>query len=169
VPSHLSIPMLVALGLAVAASPAHAQIRRQPAQAETAPVEIALQIGAKKVQSSGQGECKAAPQASIYGVSAALYTVSHRSAGQSLNLTLWQPKDGSPSMMSLHVSADSGRYEIDTVKGGAKRDTKGSGNTTLQKAGEGGVFAIDAVAASGEKISGKIQCGRFGGIQAEGG
>ena len=139
------------------------------AHAQPAPIQISLKAGAKSYEAAGTGECKAAPQASIHGIQAALYSVSHRSAGQSLNLTLWQPKDGSPSMMSLHVSIGSSRYEIDTVKGGAKRDTKGSGKATLQKASAGGVIAIDAVAASGEKIAGKIQCSRFGAIQAEGG
>jgi hypothetical protein len=72
-------------------------------------------------------------------------------------------------MMTLHVSDGSSRYEVDTVKGGAKSETKGSGKATLQKSGTGGVFTIAAVAGSGEKIGGTIKCGRFGGIQAEGG
>jgi hypothetical protein len=72
-------------------------------------------------------------------------------------------------MMSLLVSTGSARYEVDTVKGGAKRDTKGSGSATLQKSGAGGVISLDAKAASGEKITGNIRCGSFGGIQAEGG
>ena len=139
------------------------------ALAQPAPVEIDLRIGNGKYAASGQGECKAAPQASIHGVQATLHTVSHRSGNQSLNLTLWQPKNATPNMASLHVSTGSGRYEVDTVKGGNQRATKGSAKVTLEKAGMGGVFAIDAVAASGEKITGKIRCGRFGGIQAEGG
>ena len=147
----------LALGIALAA---HAQ---------PGPIQVSLKAGAKSYDAAGTGECKAAPQASIYGIQAALYSVSHRSGGQSLNLTLWQPKDGSPSMMSLRVSIGSSHYEVDTVKGGAKRDTRGSGRATLQRASAGGVIAIDAVAASGEKIAGKIQCSRFGAIHAEGG
>ena len=139
------------------------------AHAQPAPVKVSLKAGANSYEAAGSGECKAAPQASIYGIQAALYSVSHRSGSQSLNLTLWQPKDGSPSMMSLRVSIGSSHYEVDTVRGGAKRDTRGSGRATLQKASAGGLIAIDAVAASGEKIAGKIQCSRFGAIQAEGG
>lgn len=139
------------------------------AHAQPAPVKISLKVGAKNYEAAGTGECKAAPQASIYGIQAALYFVAHGSGGQSLTLRLWQPKDGSPSMMSLRVSIGSSHYEVDTVKGGAKRDTKGSGRATLQKASAGGVIAIEAVAASGEKIAGKIQCSRFGAIHAEGG
>lgn len=150
-------------------TPRQAQIERASPRDGSAPVKIALQVGTSHYRFSGSAECKAASQASIYGIGAALYSVSQRSDGQSLNLTLWQPKDGSPSMVSLHISTGNARFEVDTVKAGAKRDTKGSGKTTLQKSGAGGVFTIDAVAAGGEQITGTIQCSRFGGIQAEGG
>ncbi len=72
-------------------------------------------------------------------------------------------------MMTLHVSIGGNRYEVDTVKGGAKRETKGAGKTTFQKTGAGAVFTIAAVANGGEKIIGTIKCGRFAAIQAEGG
>jgi len=150
-------------------APRQAQLRREAQQPDSATVQIALQVGTRDYRFSGAAECKAAPQASIYGVAAALYSVSQRADGQSLNFRLWQPKSGAPGMMALQVSTGSARYEVDTVKAGAKRDTKGSGKVTLQRAGAGGVFAVDAVAAGGEKISGTIQCNRFGAIRAEGG
>jgi hypothetical protein len=146
-----------------------AQNARAPAQPESSSVDIALKVGSRDYRFSGPAECKAAQQASIYGIPAALYSVSQRSGGDSLRLTLWQPKDGSPIMISLHVSSGANRYEVGTVKGGTKRDTKGSGTATIQKAASGGAFAIDARAASGEPIAGKISCSRFGGVQAEGG
>jgi hypothetical protein len=157
-----SIPYRFIAGLAFAAGAGSLH-------AQNGPLEIALQVGAKKYAFSGEGECKAAPQASIYGINAALYSVSQRAGSRGLSLTLWQPKNGSAEMMTLHVSDGASRYEVDTVKGGAKRETKGSGKTTLQKSGTGGVFTIQAVAGSGEKIGGTIKCARFGGIQAEGG
>lgn len=134
-----------------------------------AQADISLNVGGKKYQANNQGQCKAAPQASIYGVRAALYSVSHSAGGQSLNLSLWQPADGAPGMLSLHLSTGSKRYVVDTVQGKTKRDTKGSGKATVEKSGAGGVIALDAVAESGEKITGRIQCKTFGGIQAEGG
>lgn len=160
---------LTAVKEVIASGPVQTQIRRQPAPPQAAPVQIALRIGTTKYESSGQAECKAEPQASIYGVPAALYLVSQRSGSSSLNLTLWQPKDGAAIMMSLRISAGGKSYLVDTVKAGPKRDTKGSGKATVQKTGAGGVIAVDAVDASGEKISGKIECTRFGEIQAEGG
>jgi hypothetical protein len=41
------------------------------APAAFAQADISLQVGGTKYQASGQGECKAAPRASIYGVNAA--------------------------------------------------------------------------------------------------
>ena len=134
-----------------------------------AQADISLNVGGKKYQANNQGQCKAAPHAAIYGVRAALYSVSHSAGGQSLNLSLWQPADGAPGMLSLHLSTGSKRYVVDTVQGKTKRDTKGSGKATVEKSGAGGVIALDAVAESGEKITGRIQCKTFGGIQAEGG
>lgn len=137
----------LALGL-IAAPPAFAQ------------ADIALQVGGQKYLASGQGECKSAPRASIYNIPAALYSVSHRAGKDSLNLTLWRPASGKPDMLSLSISAGGKSYVVDTVK-----DKKGSGGAKL----DGRTFLIDATAASGEKISGKIQCRQFGGVQAEGG
>lgn len=142
---------MFAVGLAVAA-PAFAQ------------ADIALQVGSQKYGASGQGECKSAPRASIYGIPAALYSVSHRAGKDSLSLTLWRPADGKPDMLSLSVATGGRSYVVNTVK-----DRKGSGGAKLETSARGGTIVVDAVAASGEKISGKIQCRTFGGIQAEGG
>ena len=156
--------------LVEASGAAPSRSARAPApRVEASTAEIALKVGSNDYRSSGPAECKAAAQASIYGIAAAQYSVSQRSGNDSLRLTLWQPKDGSPSMLSMHVSSGGSRYEVDTVKGGAKRDIKGSGKASLQNSGAGGVFTIDARAASGESIAGKIACSRFGAIQAEGG
>ena len=132
--------------------------------AALAQADIALQIGSRKYAASGQGECKSAPRASIYNIPAALYSVSHRAGKDSLNLTLWRPTDGKPDMLSLSVAAGGKNYVVDTVK-----DKKGSGGAKLEPSARGGTIVVDAVAASGEKISGRIQCRTFGGIQAEGG
>jgi hypothetical protein len=129
-----------------------------------AQADIDLQIGSQKYAASGQGECKSAPRASIYSIPAALYSVSHRAGKDSLNLTLWRPTDGKPDMLSLSVAAGGRNYVVDTVK-----EKKGSGGAKLQPSARGGTIVLEAVAASGEKISGKIQCRTFGGVQAEGG
>lgn len=158
-----------AAALAVCATSPEAQMRRQPGQAAGVPVEVALQVGANKYNASGQGECKSAESGSIYGILASQSSVSHGEGGKSLHLTLWQPKNGPAEMMTLFISVAGKRYNVDTVKAPAKRDTKGSGHTKLQRNGAGAVFTVDAVAGGGEKISGTIKCGSFMPIEAEGG
>lgn len=129
-----------------------------------AQADISLQVGSQKYNASGTGECKHAPRASIYDIPAALYSVSQRGGKDSLNLSVWQPTDGKPNMISLNVTAGGKSYVVDTVK-----NKKGSGKAAVESSGRGGTITLDAVAASGEKITGKIQCRAFGGVTAEGG
>jgi hypothetical protein len=129
-----------------------------------AQADISLQVGSQKYSASGAGECKHAPRASIYNIPAALYSVSHRGGKDSLHLTVWQPADGKANMISLSLAAGGKTYVVDTVK-----DKKGSGKAAVESSGRAGTITLDAVAASGEKISGKIQCRAFGGVHAEGG
>lgn len=160
----------VALLLLAVCAAAGAQMRRAPGQAEAGvPLEIALQVGASQYAASGQGQCRFSEQGSIYGVQAAQFSVSHSAGNQSLQLTLWQPKNGGSDMLALHVSMGGKRYEVDTVKAGAKRDSKGSGQAKMHKSGGGATFTIDAVAQGGGKISGTVKCGGFTPIRAEGG
>lgn len=161
--------LLMAAALAVFATTLHAQTRRQPGQAAAGvPVEINLQVGTKKYNARGTGECRVAEQGSIYGVPASQFAVSHGAGGEALSLTRWQPKNGA-DMITLAVSTGGKRYEVDTVKAGPKKDTKGSAQTTLQKNGSGATLTIAAVAGGGEKIAGTIKCGGLTPIQAEGG
>jgi len=128
--------------------------------AALAQADISLQVGTQTYQSSGQGECKSAPRASIYNIPAALTSVSHRAGANSLNLSLWQPTDGKAAMLTLSVTTGGKTYLVDTVK-----EKKGSGRAVRDNL----TIVVDAVAASGEKITGKIQCRSFGSVQAEGG
>ena len=160
----------LAAAVVVYPSPSDAQTRRAATEsAGGVPVEITLQVGSQKYNASGNGECRSAERASIYGVSASQFAVSHTaSGGNSLNLTRWQPTNGA-DMLTLSVTTGGKRYDVDTVKAGPKKDTKGSAQTTLQRSGNGAVLSINAVAASGEKISGTIKCSALAPVRAEGG
>ncbi|MDB5923327.1 MAG: hypothetical protein JWN13_2263 [Betaproteobacteria bacterium] len=160
---------IAAAALAVCVTSLHAQMRRQAGQAAAGvPVEVHLQVGASKYNASGTGECRMAERGSIYGVAASQFAVSHSAGAESLSLTLWQPKNGT-DMVTLLVASGSKRYEVDTVKGGAKKDAKGSAQATVQRNGSGATITIAAVTAGGEKIAGTIKCGGLTPIQAEGG
>ena len=155
-------------GVAIALSASSYAQRRAPAQPAGVPVEIHLQTGSAKYDASGTGECRAAERASIYEVMASQFAVTHAAGAQSLNVTLWQPKNGD-AMLTMSVSNGGKRYDIDTVKAGAKKDTKGSAQATLSRSGGSATLTISAVAAGGEKITGTIKCSSVSAIQAEGG
>ncbi len=78
-------------------------------------------------------------------------------------LTVWKPTaNGSETMMmSLNLSAAGKSYVVDTVKGGSKSKTKGSGSIAFEAAGQGGTFTLNAATASGAKISGTVKCDAF--------
>lgn len=156
-----------------AGSRAHALVAMAVAaaavSARAGTVEIDLQVGESRYEARGAGECRFAPKASIYGLPAAMYMVSHRENRRSLSLTLWEPAGGQPAMVNLRIAGGASRDVVDTVVAGTKRDTQGSGTAEVRKAGAGGVFTLDAKTARGKPIRGRIKCGTFSGVQAEGG
>jgi hypothetical protein len=157
------------LSLWVAPGLACAQREANPA-AQSAQVDVALQVGSSAYRASGPGECKASREASIYGVRASLYSAAHSSGRDRLRLTLWQPTGGSGNMVGLHISLDGKNYEVDTVKGSKPaRPVTGSAAVKVEPTGAGGTFSIDAAAGDGTKIKGTIRCSHFGRIVAEGG
>jgi hypothetical protein len=137
--------------------------------ATAATPQIALQVGATRYAASGKGECKSAPEASIHGVKAAMYSVVHRDGPRALSFTLWQPRGGPSDVFSLNLSDGTKRHDVDTVKLGTKRDTRGSGKASVAKKGKGATFTLDAVTAGGDKVTGTIECTDFGAVRAEGG
>lgn len=156
---------ILAIGLMAVVPAAWAQ---RPAANESQAVEIDLQAGAIRHKAGGPGECKHAPRAGIYGVQAAMYMVSHRNGDRSVRMTLWQPASGA-AMVNLDVTEGAKRVSIDTVKGGSKKDTRGSAEVAIRKEGAGATFTIEGVSATGEKVRGTLRCPAFGGVRAEGG
>jgi hypothetical protein len=127
-------------------------------------------IGGKPIQVSGSGSCRHAPDASIHGVSASLWTVQYGGAEdgpvKQLNLTLWRPKDGSPDQLSLELKSKSGDHRVET---GAKGKHKGEGTVTILPSGPGGRLELRGKDAKGKPIQIFIDCPAFGQIEAEGG
>lgn len=156
----------------LAAVDARAQRRAAPRAAgegNKVAVAVSLAAGATQYAFTGEGACQSTPRASIYALPAALSSVRVHDGARSLNLTLWQPADGTPGMMSLGVNIDGKSHSVDTVKVGQQGRIQGSGTARLAKQGEAGVFTIDATAADGTKIKGTIRCASFTAPVAEGG
>jgi len=102
----------------------------------------------------------------IMNTVAELWSVQQNGEGRSLSLTLWKPKDGSGDMVTLSVTSGNVAHQVNTVRGAT---TSGSGKVTLEKAGNGGTFTVDAKSSTGTSISGAIKCDAFAPHMAEGG
>ena len=145
-----------------------AQIRRVPNGPEKSgtSMQVSLTAGGQRYESAAPGQCTHAPVASIYGVVSELWTAQQSDNGKSLNLSLWQPKDGSRPMVSLTVTAGAASHRISTIRGAA---IAGSAKASLEQSGKGGTFTIYAKSAEGADVTGTIKCGAFAPHIAEGG
>jgi hypothetical protein len=154
------------------ATEAGAQRLTQPANpgaSAQANLNITGKAGGKKLQASGSGSCRHAPDASIRGVSASLWMVQYGSGDgpvKQLNLTLWRPKDGSPDQLSLALEAKSGEHRIET---GREGESRGEGSVTILPNGPGGRLELTGKDAKGKPIQITIDCPAFAGVEAEGG
>ena len=139
------------------------QIRRMgPAQV---PIDVSLKAGGEVFDAKGQGSCTHAPKASIYGVLSEMWSVTYKTDGRSVQLTLWKPSDGSASMFSLSLTTTKSTT-VSTVRGG---QVQGNGTVTLAASAKGGTFTIDAKGRTGEAVAGTIKCEAFTPAIAEGG
>jgi hypothetical protein len=150
-------------------------IGAQPASSQqesrtTEPVMISARIGGKSYESAAQGSCRHTPAAAIYGVPAALWMVGltgSQAAGiESLNLTLWKPKNGSPQQLSLSVNTKSSSHRIDV---GGRGEQVGSGKASVVAMGTGGRIEVSGKDDSEKTIELVVKCPAFTGVEAEGG
>jgi hypothetical protein len=142
---------------------------RLSAAGEPAAITIAAKIGRKKYQASGEGTCRHAPDASIHGVSASLWTVEftsrHETGLKQLSLTLWRPKDGSPDQLSLNLDTSAGSHRIQT---GQEGENAGEGTVTILPSGPGGRLEITGKASDGKTLQVTVDCQAFTDGDAEG-
>jgi hypothetical protein len=156
--------MVVLVGSGVGAG----QVRRTPSQPEKTgtSMQVSMMAGGQRYESSAPGQCTHAPVASIYGVVSELWTAQQSDAGKSLNLSLWQPKDGSRPMVSLTVTSGAASHRVSTIRGAA---IVGNAKASLEPSGKGGTFTVYAKSAAGADVTGTIKCGAFAPHIAEGG
>ena len=167
--------LLTVTVIAVAFShPAIAQ-RRLPggtpsAGADEAAITLVARVGAKSYTGTLSGSCQHEPDAAIYDLPSALWTVQAGGAPgnaiKQLNLTLWRPKNGSADQISLSLQAgtSSTRIEINP------RDRPmGAVKVTLESKSSGGTFDLTGKDAKGKKVKLTIGCPTFDAIVAEGG
>jgi hypothetical protein len=133
-------------------------------------VSVSASIGGKVYQAAGAGSCKHEPQASIYGVPAALWMVEYPGVVDGklrrAKLTLWRPKDGTAEQLSVALGTKSSSHQIQV---GGRGEQVGSGKASLLPSGPGGRFEIKGKDAEGTALEIVIKCATFAGIEAEGG
>jgi hypothetical protein len=125
-------------------------------------------VGARKYAETRPGQCKHAPQASIYNTPAKMWMVQYSpSSGSSIALTLWRPA-GAAATEQVNLSVQDGNksHQISTVKGGT---VTGRATVTFTPSGAGGRFDIDGTTAEGVAIRGSIVCERITPLIAEAG
>lgn len=143
--------------------------RRAPGSAAKVQVSVDLVVAGDAYKATGEGTCRHAAQAAIYGVLSEQWSVQHSEGSRNLSLTLWRPKRGGGDMLTLAVSTGAASRQVNTVKADAAPPAEGSGTATLAAAPKGGTFTIDAATAKGERITGTIKCEAFTPAVAEGG
>jgi hypothetical protein len=145
-----------------------AQDRRAPAMPEIwhTAMKVSLTAGGQRYESSAAGKCTHAPTASIAGVPSELWTAEQSDNGKSLNLSVWQPKDGSRTMVSLSVRSGSSSHRVSTVAG---TPPVGNAKASFEPSGKGGTFTVYAKSAEGADIIGTITCDDFTPHVAQGG
>lgn len=144
---------------------AGAQVRREPGRTA---VELSLDLnaGGEVMKGTGTGACTHAPRASIYGVTSQLRTARLADGPKSIQITLWDPLDGSDDMFTVAFGSGDAAGTVSRVRGGT---TAGSGTVTFEPSGKGGTFRIDAKTADGRAVSGTVTCSAFTPHVAEGG
>jgi len=145
-----------------------AQDRRSQAMPEIwhTAMKVSLAAGGQRYESAAPGKCTHAATASIAGVASELWTAEQSDKGKSLNLSLWQPKDGTRPMVTLTVTSGSASHRVNTVRGAAPA---GNAKASFEQSGKGGTFTLYAKSAEGADIIGTITCDDFSPHVAAGG
>jgi hypothetical protein len=140
-----------------------AMVASAPLHAAAGPtVEVALQVGGAAYHAKGPGECIFSDASTIYEAPATQWGVRQDGADRDLSFAMWRLRAGGPDMLTLTVVLGGKTYRVNTTKVGSKTaGLRGSGTTTFERAGAGGVFTIDATADTGAKISGRVTCSAF--------
>lgn len=168
--SFHQLSVAFALITLASASTAAAQVPRRPSGSTEPPgqVTLALAVGAQKYAETKPGQCKHAPQASIYDTPAKMWTVQYSpSSNSSIALTLWRPTAANATeQVNFSVQNGAVSHHISTVKGGK---VSGTATVTFTPRGAGGRFEINGTTADGVAIRGTIDCERITALTAEGG
>jgi hypothetical protein len=132
------------------------------------PVAGSATLGGRTYALDGDGECRQADEAYIYGVASSMWLVQYRGSAdpRSLTLTIWRPRSGGADQLSLAISAGDRTSTISTVRGGT---ASGSGTVEITPAGEGAHIVFEGRDGEGTPIHLDLRCDHFSAVEAVGG
>ena len=140
-----------------------------PTLRDPVPLTARVEVGGARHAFSGPGECQHTTEASIYEVPAAMWSTRfsvETGDFRHLNLTLWQPRAGGDTQVSLALEVGANSHRIATVKG---TDPEGHGSGRVERQGEGGTLYVEGEDDAGRTIRLTVECPRFTEPVAEGG
>lgn len=136
----------------------------------TVPMTITGRVAGHRFTEATVGECATSAESSIYDVPAtqwrAMVGGAARSNLQHLNLTVWRPSSGAPTMVNLHLQSGEIGHRVATVKGG---EIVGSATAEAKTEGRGGTLTVNGKDDHGHDIELAVRCERFDEVVAEGG
>lgn len=142
----------------------------RPESVASAQVDIVARVGSRDYTSRVPGTCQHEPNASIYGVPAALWRVEAEGSDESefrrLGLTLWRPKDGGADQLSIKL--DAGAKPV-TIEINSRARSAASATAQVGQAGPGGTIEVKGKDADGTQVTLMVTCPVFAGVVAEGG
>jgi hypothetical protein len=142
----------------------------RPESGASAQVGIVARVGPRNYTSRVHGTCQHEPNASIYGVPAALWRVEAEGSDDSeirrLGFTLWRPKDGGPDQLSIGLDAGAKPVMIEI---NPRTRSAASATAQVRQAGPGGTIEVKGKDSGGTKVALTLSCPVFAGIVAEGG
>ena len=136
----------------------------------TVPMKLSGRIGRATFEESVTGECATHAASSIYDVPATQWRASFGGSDgsdiQHLNLTIWRPSSGAPTMVNLSLRSGEADHRIATVKGG---EIAGSASAEVRATGRGGILSVTGKDDHGHPLELAVECERFDEVVAEGG
>lgn len=150
----LALPAFAVAG--VTALSAHMPL--QPPGSARNTVQATLNVDSRAFALSGSGSCSYSDAADIEHSRGDMWSLHGQQRDRSVTLTFWRTASGA-ERFRLRVTEAGRIHYVNTMGSGA--ELRGTGRAAIEPRGKGGVFAVDATADTGVRISGQVTCSWF--------
>jgi hypothetical protein len=130
----------------------------QPPGSARNTIQAALNVDSRSFALSGAGSCNYSDAAQVEKARGDMWSLHGQQRDRSVTLTLWRTSSGAERFRLRVVEAGRVHY-VNTMGAGA--ELRGTGRAIIEPRGRGGVFAVEATADTGVRISGQLTCSLF--------